>query len=178
MPGPLKSRDLAARAQAMYPGLPVLFTSGYTENAVVHHGRLDEGVQLLSKPYQKEDLARRIRTLLNAAKPVVLIVEDDPLVRMAAVDMTEEVGFTALEAGDAPEALGIIESGTRIDILFCDIGLPTMRGTELAKRARALRAELKIIFASGYGEGAEGVGNNVLLSKPYDRDDLERTLRG
>ena len=53
MPGQISSRELAMRAQTMHPGLPVLFTSGYSQDVIVHHGRLDEGVQLLSKPYQK-----------------------------------------------------------------------------------------------------------------------------
>ena len=72
MPGPVSSRELAAKAKAGKPSLPVLFTSGYTENAIIHHGRLDEGVFLLSKPYRKEDLARKLRAVLaerNAAQP-------------------------------------------------------------------------------------------------------------
>ncbi|HYE00103.1 MAG TPA: PAS domain-containing protein [Alphaproteobacteria bacterium] len=64
MPGPLRSPDLARQAQALQPGMAVLFTSGYTENAIVHGGRLDAGVSLLSKPYRKEDLARKVRQLL------------------------------------------------------------------------------------------------------------------
>jgi CheY-like chemotaxis protein len=178
MPGPISSRELAARAQALHPGLPVLFTSGYSQDVIVHHGRVDEGVQLLSKPYQKDELARRIRDLLDAARPVVLIVEDEPLVRLSAVDMIEELGFVVLEAEDAPEALTHLKSGERIDILFCDVGLPGMRGPELAKEAVALRPGLRVIFASGYGDGAEGVNGGLFLSKPYDREDLEKTLRG
>jgi PAS domain S-box-containing protein len=178
MPGPVGSRELAERAQALHPGLPVLFTSGYSQDVIVHHGRLDEGVQLLSKPYQKEDLARRVRALLDAARPVVLFVEVEPLVRLSAVDMIEELGFSVLEAEDGPEALGHLIGGERIDILFCDVGLPGMRGPELAKKATALRPGLRVVFASGYGEATEGVDGGLFLSKPYDREDLERTLRG
>jgi PAS domain S-box-containing protein len=178
MPGEVKSRDLAAQAQALYPNLPVLFTSGYTENAIVHHGRLDEGVHLLSKPYQREDLARRVRSLLDAAKPVVLIVEDEPLVRMAAIDMIEEAGFTVLQAADAKQALEHLNGKSRIDILFTDIGLPGMRGPELAVEAVKLRKGVKVVFASGYGEAAGDMADAQYLSKPYDQDDLVRTLRG
>ncbi|WNZ65807.1 PAS domain-containing protein [Myxococcus sp. MxC21-1] len=64
MPGPVRSPELARQAKALSPDLEVLFTSGYTENAIVHGGRLDPGVQLLSKPYRREDLARKIRQLL------------------------------------------------------------------------------------------------------------------
>lgn len=65
MPGVLKSPELARLAKARLPEMAVLFTSGYTENSIVHGGRLDEGVQLLSKPYTREQLARKIRHVLD-----------------------------------------------------------------------------------------------------------------
>lgn len=65
MPGGMNGRQLADEAQRRRPGLKVLFTSGYTENAVVHQGRLDPGVQLISKPYRRDELARRLRTILD-----------------------------------------------------------------------------------------------------------------
>ena len=68
MPGALGARDLARHAQQRFPGLPVLFTSGYTDNAIVNGGHGDEGVELLSKPYTREDLARRLRKML-ASRP-------------------------------------------------------------------------------------------------------------
>ncbi|MCQ8242054.1 PAS domain-containing protein [Rhizosaccharibacter radicis] len=64
MPGTLKSPELARKARERLPGIAVLFTSGYTQNAIVHGGRLDAGVELLSKPYTREALARRIRHVL------------------------------------------------------------------------------------------------------------------
>jgi signal transduction histidine kinase/CheY-like chemotaxis protein len=64
MPGGMNGRQLAIEAQKRRPGLKVLYTSGYTENAIVHHGRLDAGVLLLPKPYLSSDLARGIRTAL------------------------------------------------------------------------------------------------------------------
>jgi len=64
MPGPLRSPELARRAKAVRPELAVLFTSGYTENAIVHGGRLDPGVELLPKPYTREELARKVRRVL------------------------------------------------------------------------------------------------------------------
>ncbi len=67
MPGKLTSRELAERAREMQPGVKVLFTSGYTQNSVIHNGRLDEGVELLSKPYRREQLARRLRKLLTSS---------------------------------------------------------------------------------------------------------------
>jgi len=61
MPGPLRSPDLAGKAKEWIPGIAVLLTSGYTENAIVHGGRLGPGVDLLGKPYIREALARKIR---------------------------------------------------------------------------------------------------------------------
>ncbi|MBX3492116.1 MAG: PAS domain S-box protein [Parvibaculum sp.] len=65
MPGGMNGRQLADAAKALRPGLKVLFTSGYTENAIVHHGRLDRGVHLLSKPYRRQELAMKIRKVLD-----------------------------------------------------------------------------------------------------------------
>ena len=178
MPGPVKSRDLVNQALALRPRLPVLFTSGYTENAIVHHGRLDDGVQLLSKPYARDDLARRIRDLLLAARPVVLVVEDDGLVRMSAVDMVESLGFIALEASESEAALAILRGSARVDILFTDVGLPGMRGPQLALEAAKLRPGLRIIFASGYGETEETAAMTGArhLGKPYEQDQLAEVL--
>jgi signal transduction histidine kinase/CheY-like chemotaxis protein len=64
IPGGMNGRQLGIEAQTRRPGLKVLYTSGYTENAIVHHGRLDAGVLLLAKPYVNSDLARMIRTAL------------------------------------------------------------------------------------------------------------------
>jgi PAS domain S-box-containing protein len=66
MPGSLNGRQLVDEALVRRPGLKTLFTSGYTENAIVHHGRLDTGVLLLTKPYRKSDLARMIRLALDS----------------------------------------------------------------------------------------------------------------
>ncbi len=64
MPGPLRSPEMARKARERLPDLAVLFTSGYTQNAIVHGGRLDAGVELLSKPYSRETLARKVRSVI------------------------------------------------------------------------------------------------------------------
>jgi CheY-like chemotaxis protein len=69
MPGPLRSPELARRAQELIPSIAILFTSGYAENAIVHGGRLDAGVNLLTKPYSRAALATRIRDLLKRTAP-------------------------------------------------------------------------------------------------------------
>ncbi len=200
MPGPIPTRELARRAQEMQPGIAVLFTSGYTQNAIVHNGKLDDDVFLLSKPYRRDDLARKLRSMLDnpsrdvtqaaaaieaSASPVTapsrkaLIVEDVALIRMTTVDMMEELGFEALEAGLASDALKILESDPGIGILLTDLGLPGMSGGELSAAARKLRPDLRIVIASGYSAetAAEGVPNDaVYLQKPFDLPQLRRAL--
>jgi nitrogen-specific signal transduction histidine kinase len=66
MPGGMSGRDLAREVRALRPGLKVLFTSGYNEDAIVHNGRLDPGVQLLSKPYRRKALAEKVRQVLDS----------------------------------------------------------------------------------------------------------------
>ena len=65
MPGSMNGRQLADEALKRRPALKTLFTSGYTENAIIHHGRLDTGVLLLAKPYRRSDMARMIRLALE-----------------------------------------------------------------------------------------------------------------
>mgnify|MGYP006272782973 CR=1 FL=1 len=65
MPGGMNGKELADEARKRNPGIRVLFTSGYTENAIIHHGRLDSDVYLLSKPFSKEELAHKVRLALN-----------------------------------------------------------------------------------------------------------------
>lgn len=65
MPGGMNGRELADEAHKLHPALKVLFTSGYTEDAIIHQGRLDRGIHLLSKPYRRQDLAAKLRVVLH-----------------------------------------------------------------------------------------------------------------
>ena len=67
MPGGINGRQLADEAVRKRPGLKVLFTTGYTRNAIVHHGRLDPGIHLIGKPYSFHDLAAKVRARLEAS---------------------------------------------------------------------------------------------------------------
>ncbi|MFC3075098.1 PAS domain S-box protein [Shinella pollutisoli] len=185
MPGPLRSADLARKARERLPDIAVLFTSGYTENSIVHDGRLDAGVELLSKPYSREALARKVRATLNARRKAappppeeparrelkVLLVEDDFLIRLNAADLLQELGHAVVEAGTAEEALEILK-GERFDVLLTDIGLPKMSGSELAAEARALDAAIGVVFATGHNTLPPVPGERppVLLQKPYDTE--------
>ena len=69
LPGQMDGVRLAAEAQDRYPGLRVLFTSGYTEHALIGSGQLAEGVNVLTKPYRKTELGKKLRMLLGGATP-------------------------------------------------------------------------------------------------------------
>jgi PAS domain S-box-containing protein len=177
MPGPVRGRELALKARSLRPGLPVLFTSGYARDAIVRDGRLDPEIQLLSKPFSRDDLARKVRALLGPGRPVVLVVEDDPLVRMAASEMVDALGFSVMVAEDAHLALEALRGVARIDVLFTDIGLPGMRGPELARAALTLRPDLKVVFVSGYAEiDGPAIEGAMRLRKPYQQEELAEIL--
>lgn len=101
----------------------------------------------------------------------MLIVEDEPLIRMCAVDFAEEAGYRAIEAKDAAEALVVLESGEEIGLLFTDITLPgTMDGLDLAAEVAERWPQIGIMLASGAlgnldPEIAPGAHR---LPKPYD----------
>jgi len=190
MPGSINTREFARRAQELRPGLKVLYTSGYTQNAIVHNGRLDDDAFLLSKPYRKDDLARKLRSLLDgsvdpqspgdasALRRKVLVVEDVVLIRMTTVDMAQEIGFDTVEAGDGTEALAVLQADPQIDVLLTDLGLPGMNGRQLIAEALRLRPDLKIVVASGYSTESEGglPPGTVSLVKPFDIKALQRAL--
>jgi len=183
MPGPITSVELARRARELRPRVAILFTSGYTENSIVHHGRLDPDVELLSKPYARDDLARKIRRMLWSGDPGampdgprlesspprfrVLVVEDEALIRMTTITLIEDIGHAAIEATNGADALSTLQHDSSIDVLIVDLGLPDMDGRELVFRARALRPAMPVIVATGSGE-VWNIEDTVPLPKPYD----------
>ena len=105
MPGPVKSRDLRGKPSAFGPDCRCCSPRATPKTPSSIMAGLDPGVQLISKPYAREDLARKVRGLLKNHKPVVLVVEDDALVRLAAVDMIEALGFRPRCRRPMPKAL-------------------------------------------------------------------------
>lgn len=195
MPGPLRSPELARQAKAAQPSIEVLFTSGYTENAIVHGGRLDPGVALLSKPYRKEDLARKIRhifrnkdhvetlresTLQTAAvKKIqkrlrVLLVEDNADALESMIEMTSFLGHHPHGCESAESALIMLQNQV-FDTLITDIGLPGISGLALAEKARAIQP-LDITVASGYARGPDVPQNVRWLMKPFGIEEYSALL--
>jgi len=200
MPGTLKSTDLARKARERIPHLAVLFTSGYSQDAISKAGRLDENVELLSKPYSRDALARKLRHVLaNAAQRKlmqatfgtalltvkhlpkkllsVLVCEDEPLILYSTIELIRLMGHQATPAADAETALSILATKP-IDILLTDVGLPDMSGAQLAEQALLQNPELAVIFASGQAEDS-GVPSNIgaiKLAKPFSGDALAEAI--
>jgi PAS domain S-box-containing protein len=114
---------------------------------------------------------------------VVLIIDDEPTVRMLVGEVLGEFGYTALEAADGPTGLKMLQSPQKIDLLITDVGLPGgINGRQIVDAARLLRPALKILFITGYAENAV-VGNGHLdpgmqvLTKPFAMDVLARRIR-
>ena len=112
----------------------------------------------------------------------VLIVEDDPAVRVLVSTVLNELGYTFVEAGDANTALPIIESEQRIDLMISDVGLPGMNGRQLAEIGRQIRPDLKVLFITGYAEHAAVRGGFLdpgmqLITKPFTFDLLTEKVR-
>ncbi|MGF6558849.1 PAS domain S-box-containing protein [Pseudomonas sp. S30_BP2TU TE3576] len=116
------------------------------------------------------------------AGETVMLVEDDPAVRMLVLDLLKELGYRAHEAEDAKGALPLLESDLRVDLLVTDVGLPGMNGRQLAEIARQRRPELKVLFMTGYAEiAAERQGfleeGMDMVAKPFSIDLLANKIR-
>ena len=125
----------------------------------------------VSEAEEDEDVQMTVAT----GSGTILVVEDEVLVQMLIVDYLNDLGYETIEANDATRALSIIESDQTIDLLLTDVGLPGMNGRELAERARSARPNLKVLFATGYAEGATSRQGFLapgmdMVAKPFDLD--------
>lgn len=133
MPGPLRSPELARMARERIPGIAVLFTSGYTENSIVHGGRLDAGVNLLSKPYSREALARKIRHVLANQQQRNAAAAQGSADALGSVEVP---GEAVRQAASAPSLVPADEAAPAADKPVCvllveDDGLIRMNTAEL-----------------------------------------------
>ena len=112
----------------------------------------------------------------------VLIVEDDPAVRVLVSTVLSELGYAFVEAADADSAVPILDSAQRIDLMISDVGLPGMNGRQLAEIGRQYRPELKVLFITGYAEHAAVRGGFLdpgmqMITKPFTFDLLTAKVR-
>jgi signal transduction histidine kinase/CheY-like chemotaxis protein len=188
LPGGMDGRVLAERARAIHPSLPVLITTAYAASSLVHEGKLDTEIDLLSKPFSYSALATRIREMLDRERggreTRILLVEDEILVQMFVADILVDAGCVPLAAASASDGLAKFqhEHGSLSGAII-DIGLPDRRGDELVADIRAARPDLPIILATGYADEDvrrrfAGDDRLMVLSKPFEPERLSAALRG
>lgn len=138
-----------------------------------HNGQIVEDVEVQERP-----------TLSPSDQgATVLVVDDEPTVRMLITEILEELGFTAIEAGDSLAGLKVLQSDVRIDLLVSDVGLPGgMNGRQMADAGRVNRPDLQVLFITGYAENA-ALGNGQLapgmavMTKPFSMDAMAARIR-
>ncbi|NBB10244.1 PAS domain-containing hybrid sensor histidine kinase/response regulator [Pseudomonas sp. SLFW] len=113
----------------------------------------------------------------------VLVIDDEPTVRMLIAEVLEDLGYTALDAEDGAQGLQVLQSNQRIDLLVTDVGLPGgLNGRQVADAGRSVRPDLKVLFITGYAHNAllweEQLEPGMhLLTKPFTMDDLAARIK-
>ncbi|WP_085603808.1 MULTISPECIES: ATP-binding protein [unclassified Pseudomonas] len=172
-------------------GLGLSMIYGFSKQSGGHvsiDSKIDEGttVKLYLPRFQGESLPHAPADTEQAPNAVegetVLIVEDDPAVRVLVSAVLSELGYGFVEAGDADGAMPILDSEQRIDLLISDVGLPGMNGRQLAEIGRQYRPDLKVLFITGYAEHAAVRGGFLdpgmqMITKPFTFDLLTAKVR-
>ncbi|WP_066699485.1 ATP-binding protein [Sphingobium amiense] len=136
-----------------------------------HRGEEEEDAPILVEPALTTDSDR-----------TVLVIDDEPSVRMLVCDALTDLGYHCLEAGDGPSGLRILESAGRVDMLVTDVGLPGgLNGRQVADAARTMRPGLRVLFITGYAENAVLNHGHIepgmeVLTKPFAVDELRRRV--
>jgi CheY-like chemotaxis protein len=121
--------------------------------------------------------------LPRAEGETVLVVDDEPTIRMLIADTLGELGYRAIEAADAATGLKVLESDVKIDLLISDVGLPgEMNGNEMVELARIHRPNIKVLFITGYADNAAITNGRLepgvqVMSKPFSMDKLASRIR-
>ncbi|MBC9178139.1 PAS domain S-box protein [Roseomonas ludipueritiae] len=138
-----------------------------------HLGEADEA----NPPSQLPSLPRA------EAEQTVMVVDDEPTVRMLVAEVLEELGYAAIEAADGTSGLKVLQSDVQIDLLITDVGLPgNVNGRQMADAARQTRPDLKVLFITGYAENTVlGSGmleqNTHMLTKPFSMEALASRVK-
>jgi signal transduction histidine kinase len=172
-------------------GLGLSQVFGFAKQSSGHvkiYSELGEGttVKLYLPRHQGEAETRRRSLPIEAAQArggeAVLVVEDEHRVRELSGDALRELGYTVLTARDGADALEVLREDVRIDLLFTDVVMPEMNGPELARRARALRPNIPVLFTTGYAPNAILRNGDleldaVMLPKPFGIRELAERVR-
>ena len=172
-------------------GLGLSMIYGFSKQSRGHvsiDSEIDQGttVKLYLPRFRGEELDHPVCDIQQAPDALdgetVLIVEDDPAVRVLVSAVLSELGYAFVEASDADGAMPILNSTQRIDLLISDVGLPGMNGRQLAEIGRQYRPGLKVLFITGYAEHAAVRGGFLdsgmqMITKPFTFDLLTAKVR-
>jgi DNA-binding NtrC family response regulator len=186
MPG-LTGPELQKRLAPARPGMKVLFMSGYTDDAVVRHGILREGIAYLQKPFTPASLATKVRRVLGTAPKSraasILVIDDHDDLRESLCRLLEEAGHRVQNAEDGES--GVRKLGeTAFDVVITDLFMPGQDGIVTIRRIRKEYPAVKIIAMSGGGFGghlnllkdAVLLGAATALRKPFTQAQLLEAL--
>ena len=154
------------------------------------HSEVGQGTTVcfyLPRHFGEMETAEATAGLSDAPRSVVsetvLVVDDEPTIRMLVTEVLKDLGYTTIEAADGPSGLRVLQSDVRIDLLVSDVGLPGgLNGRQMADAARVSRPGLKVLFITGYAENAV-VGNGYLdhgmqvMTKPFAMEALASRIR-
>jgi hypothetical protein len=182
MPG-MTGRMLAERLRLQRPEARVLYMSGYAEDVLEQRG-VPEEVECLQKPFAPEELACRVREMLDrtAKGRTVLVVDDEAAVRGLLRETLSGAGYRVLEAEHGKAAMEVLGC-TPVDVMITDLVMPQKEGLETIADARKRYPAMKIISMSGafgghYLKVASKLGADARLAKPIDREELLKVVRG
>jgi signal transduction histidine kinase/CheY-like chemotaxis protein len=169
-------------------GLGLSMTYGFARQSggqVRIYSELDKGTSVslylprhLGEADETEALERSIDVLREEHDETVLVVDDEPTMRMLITDILEDLGYAALEAPDGATGLEILQTDARVDLLITDVGMPGgINGRQMADAARRSRANLKVLFITGYAENAVLRHGHLdpgmhVLTKPFTMEKL------
>jgi PAS domain S-box-containing protein len=127
--------------------------------------------------------AKPVEVSRASAGETVLIVDDEPTVRMLVTEVLADLGYTAIEAANGTSGLKVLQSNVRIDLLITDVGLPGgMNGRQMADAARSTRPDLKVLFITGYAQNAAVANGHLepgmhVLTKPFGLENLASRIK-
>ncbi len=178
----MSGHDLAIELKSQRPESQVLYISGYPDDVLGQHGVLTAGLAFLQKPFSPEELAAKVREMLDEVRlRPILVVDDDESVRELLCQMLAEAGYPVQTAGDGVEALALMKHG-RFAAVVTDLVMPEKEGIDIITDIRKTYPAVKVIAISGaYGgkflKPARLVGAHATLAKPINEESFLSTVR-
>jgi len=173
----MSGRELATRLKNLRAGIKVLFMSGYSDDVIGHRGALERGAQFIQKPFSREEIGTKVRSMLDAVPARVLVVDDERPVRSFLREALEQSGYEVSEASDGREVLRQVHTG-QVDLVVTDLVMPEKEGIETILALRRSLPGVGIIAVSGarggrYLDLAKMAGADMVLDKPVSPDLLK-----